>query len=131
MRARIAEEQGMAALANLPAVAPPPPHSTEERRAHMKRRLSVMSVDAFIGASGGVDVWPGTVDRLADLRVPTLVICGELDALFAERSKQLAAAIAGAELVCVPEAAHAAQFERPELFNAALRRHLERNACPP
>jgi pimeloyl-ACP methyl ester carboxylesterase len=27
----------------------------------------------------------------------------------------------------VPEAAHSPQYERPELFNAALRRHLERS----
>ena len=62
-------------------------------------------------------------------RVPTLVIYGELDAGVREGSKWLAEAIPGARLECIPEAGHAPQDERPELFNAALARHLRRFAC--
>jgi pimeloyl-ACP methyl ester carboxylesterase len=47
---------------------------------------------------------------------------------FIEASQWLAANIPGAVLESVPEAAHSPQYERPEIFNAALRRHLDRSA---
>ena len=60
--------------------------------------------------------------------MPTLVIYGELDAGLIDAARFLAAAIPAATLEMISEAGHSPQFERPELFNAALRRHLERNA---
>jgi pimeloyl-ACP methyl ester carboxylesterase len=37
--------------------------------------------------------------------------------------------IAGSTMLIVPEAGHCPQFERPEIFNTALREHLARNAA--
>ena len=128
-RHRIAETQGMAAVANMPSPLPPPPHLSKERQEEQKQRLARMSVDSFIGAWQGLHEWEGTEGRAQDISVPTLVIYGELDAGLIDAARFLAAAIPGATLEMIPEAAHSPQFERPELFNVTLRRHLERNAA--
>lgn len=122
-RLRVAEQQGMEALARLPAP-PRPPHMPAERLAEEQERLARMSVDGFAGAWQAMCRWPGTEQRAHAIRTPTLVIHGELDAPLALGSRWLADNIPGARLVVVPEAAHSPQFERPELFDAALRRHI-------
>jgi pimeloyl-ACP methyl ester carboxylesterase len=128
-RNRLAEEQGMAAIVALPSLAPPPPHMTQERKAETDLRLAGMSVDAYIGAWQGLDGWEGATERARRIAAPTMVVYGELDAKpLIDASLYLAAEIPGAVLEVVPEAAHSPQQERPEIFNAALRRHLDRNA---
>ena len=131
MRHQLAEEQGMAAVAAMPAVAPSPPHMPAERRDEETARLTRMSVDAFIGAWRGLEGWAGTKERAAAIAAPTLIICGDLDQMLIEPSKHLASTIPNAELEMIPEAGHSPQYERPELFNVALRRHLARNATAP
>src|SRR5262249_11466961 len=74
-RHRSAEEQGMAAVANIPSPIAPPPHLSKDRQEESKRRLSNMSVDAFIGGWDGLNGWEGTEGRIQDINVPTLVIC--------------------------------------------------------
>jgi pimeloyl-ACP methyl ester carboxylesterase len=129
-RNKIAEEQGMAALAAMPSPFKTPPHMPAGREAETRERMARMSVDGFIGAGDGLNSWRGTKDRLDQITTPTLVIYGELDApVLVKSGERLAATIAGAVRVIVPEAAHCPQEERPELFNAALRAHLERNAA--
>jgi 3-oxoadipate enol-lactonase len=66
------------------------------------------------------------LDRLGELRAPTLVVVGELDEetplsyaeLIAER-------IRGASLEIIPGAGHITNLEAPEAVNAALRAHLD------
>lgn len=54
-------------------------------------------------------------DRLGDLAVPTLVLGGEQDTLFApEQQAALAAAIPGARLSLHPDTGHCPNWERPE-----------------
>lgn len=130
-RHKLAEEQGMAAVAEMPAPVPPPPHMPPERQEETKRRLAAMSVDGFIGAWQALASWPGTRERARDIAAPTMVIYGDLDVPLIEPAKRLASTIPGAVLEVVPQAAHSPQYERPELFNAALRRHLARNAAAP
>lgn len=126
-RMELAETQGMAVASQVVSSIPPPPHSTPERQRETAERLAAMSVDGFIGAWQALNRWKGTRDRLPDIRTPTLVIYGELDAGLVAAAKRLAHGIESAELVVIPEAGHSPQYERPELFNQALRRHLERN----
>ena len=127
-RLRLAEERGMTAVADMPALAPPPPHVTAARQAETKARLARMSPDAFIGAWQALHNWAGTEDRAQGIAAPTMVIHGDLDAPFIEPAKWFGKTIPGAVVEVVPETGHSPQFERPALFNAALRRHLERNA---
>lgn len=124
-RLRLAEEQGMAALAALP-LPPLPPHHPPERVAEERERLARMSVDGFAGAWDALCSWGGTKSRAERITAHTLVLYGELDGVLVATSRDLAACLPNAELVAIPEAGHSPQFERPALFNAALRRHLAR-----
>jgi 3-oxoadipate enol-lactonase len=66
-------------------------------------------------------------ELLAGIGCPTLVICGEEDALKPVRySRAIADAIPHAELLSVPEAGHAVVIERPEEVNSALLGFLEK-----
>ena len=52
--------------------------------------------------------------RLRHLRVPTLVIAGDMDAPGLERAREVAGLIPGADLEIVAGAGHAPHIERPE-----------------
>jgi len=59
--------------------------------------------------------------RLAEVRVPTLVISGEFDPLVPPPlSQHVAAAIPGAQYAVIRRAAHNPMDERPREFNAVL-----------
>jgi pimeloyl-ACP methyl ester carboxylesterase len=63
---------------------------------------------------------------LAALRVPTLIVVGEEDALTpVEESKRMAEVVAGARLEVIPRAGHLANMEQPARFNAVLTDFLE------
>jgi 2-succinyl-6-hydroxy-2,4-cyclohexadiene-1-carboxylate synthase len=123
---KIAQEQGMPALAKIMSNLPSPPHQPPERKQETEDRMSRMSLDAYIGAWGALMSWEGSTERLPGIDLPTTVICGELDEMLLDAARFLAATIPGAVLEMIPEAAHSPQYERPDLFNAALRRHLAR-----
>ncbi len=129
-RMTLAGAGDMAAVAELPPPAPPPPHMTVARLEETKARLSRMSPDAFIGAWQALESWEGTVDRAARIAAPTLIIYGDLDApMLIRGSSKLAQLIPNVRVEVIPETAHSPQWERPELFNRALRLHLEGTAA--
>lgn len=127
-RLRTAEEQGMAALADVPSPFPDPPNMTPERRAYEKQRLAAMSVHGFAGAWDALNSWAGTRDRAHQIGAPMMVIYGDLDLMVAKGMEFLAQTIPGAHKVVIAGAGHSPQFEKPGEFNAALRAHLARNA---
>jgi 3-oxoadipate enol-lactonase len=66
-------------------------------------------------------------DRAAAIGVPTLVVCGVLDAVTPPAlSEALTAAIPGAELALINGAGHLANLEKPAAFNSAVDRFLSR-----
>ena len=130
-RMTLAEAGDMAAVAELPPPVPPPPHMPAERLEEAKVRLCKMSPDAFIGAWQGLESWEGTADRAARISAPTLIIYGDLDApMLIRGSSKLTRLIPNVQVEVIPETAHSPQWESPEAFNRALRRHLEANAAP-
>jgi len=61
------------------------------------------------------------LDRLPEIRVPTLVIVGEEDrSLPPARSRDIARAIPGAELAIIPVAGHLSALEQPEVVTAVI-----------
>lgn len=61
-------------------------------------------------------------DTLKDITCPTLVACGDVDQITSpDLSREMAAGIAGAELVFFKDCGHFSSMERPELVTAALR----------
>jgi len=70
--------------------------------------------DAIIGR-------PDSRPDLNGIRVPTLVVVGEADAITVpDAAREMAAGIAGARLLVVPNAGHMALAEQPELVTAAM-----------
>jgi pimeloyl-ACP methyl ester carboxylesterase len=63
---------------------------------------------------------------LAQINVPTLVLVGADDALTPPQDAEaMRSAIRGAQLKTIPNAAHLANFEQPEIFNRAVREFLQ------
>ncbi|MBX0323426.1 alpha/beta hydrolase [Halomicroarcula sp. F13] len=64
-------------------------------------------------------------ERLAEIGVPTLAVCGEHDTL-TPRSyhERLASEIPAGEFAVIPDAAHLAMLERPAVFNETVRDFL-------
>lgn len=60
-------------------------------------------------------------DRLKELKLPALVICGEQDpATPPAMARAIQQALPGAKLALIPQAAHLANIEQPDAFNRAL-----------
>ena len=68
---------------------------------------------------------PDSSPLLPSIKVPTLVITGDEDALIpVDESRAMAKAVPGATLVIVPKAGHLANLEQPDAFNHALHEFL-------
>jgi pimeloyl-ACP methyl ester carboxylesterase len=71
-------------------------------------------------------------DLLSQILVPTLVVAGGRDGFTPpERSRAIAAAVPGAELLEVPNASHTAPIEHPHLVNSTIRDFLSRRVDGP
>jgi pimeloyl-ACP methyl ester carboxylesterase len=66
-----------------------------------------------------------TLDRLARIKAPTLIVAGEFDAIKREHTAQLAKAISGTEEVIIPGATHNAPIEKPEIVNRHMLKFLQ------
>ena len=70
--------------------------------------------------------------RLSAIAVPTLVLCGTEDRVCApELSREIAAAITGAELVLVEQAGHYVSLDQPQTVAAALGEWFARPSAAP
>ncbi len=67
-------------------------------------------------------------ERLADVRVPTLIVHGEADPRPAWAARQLSELIPGARFVSLPSVSHVPWLERPGLLRGALRSFLAEDA---
>ncbi len=65
----------------------------------------------------GTGVQPSLWERLPELKMPVLLIAGELDTKFVAIARQMQAKIAQARLEIVPGAGHTVHLEQPELFD--------------
>ena len=96
-------------------------------------------VDRFIAALTGLDAegYAACCEALAafDARpllggidVPVRVVAGAADPVCApDACREMAAAVAGADVVVVPDASHIASAEQPEAFRRAVTDHLRRH----
>jgi 3-oxoadipate enol-lactonase len=66
------------------------------------------------------------LEELSQIRVPTLIICGELDEPFLEPSRRMHQRIADSELVIIAGAGHTPTLEKPLEFNQAMLSFLAR-----
>ena len=74
------------------------------------------------GPLASVDVTP----RLPELGLPLLFVCGEFDEATPEATRAYAALAPHARVEVIPGAAHIANYDRPPIYMAALRRWFAR-----
>jgi len=103
------------------ALGPDAPAEARQRVTASLRRCSPETIHGDFAACDRFDIR----DRLKEILVPTLVICGEEDRLTPLRSSEyLHREIAGAHLVTVPGAGHMVMLEAPDAVNEAMARFL-------
>ncbi len=93
--------------------------------AHVRRIGVAQPLNGILAAVKALRDRPDAVPGLAEIRIPTLVIVGEHDAITpAAGAKQTASRIAGSTFVSLPEAGHLSNLENPEAFHAAVAKFL-------
>lgn len=102
-----------------------PPVTPPEELRLAAERVERMSHDVLAGGWRGLLAWPGSTERAQEIRTPTLIVHGELDASrIVAGSRRLHALIPRAEYVVIEGAGHSPQRQCPEAFDAARARFL-------
>jgi len=104
-------------------------HPARRGDAALRRTCDLMAEEtgaqAFVRQQNAIIGRPDSRPSLAAIRCPTLVLVGEQDAVTPpERSQEMAAAIAGARLVVVPDCGHMCVLEQPEPVTQEMVRWL-------
>jgi 3-oxoadipate enol-lactonase len=90
--------------------------------------MSSNSGESVAGAILALMSRQDSTDLLPKIHCPTLVIVGDQDAITPPAlSEEMHRAIAGSELMVIPDAGHMSNLEQPAAFNAVVGRFLERN----
>lgn len=119
----VVRDEGMDRLAELYAtvdLGPPAPSDARvraDRPGYVEfgdRKLRSSSAAMYAAMATELLDADDRADLLAGLDLGTLVVVGDEDVDFVGPSERLAAAIPGAELVVIPDAAHSPQFENPD-----------------
>jgi pimeloyl-ACP methyl ester carboxylesterase len=92
----------------------------------VQRKLEAMDPVAFGALGVQLSDHEPVNGRLAEIRVPTLVVVGAEDVPFLRPSREVAEGIGGAAHEIVPDAAHSPQLENRDVWLAAIRAHLRR-----
>jgi pimeloyl-ACP methyl ester carboxylesterase len=86
-----------------------------------KERFASVHVPSMLRAIHTLERRDSVLDRLGEIKVPTLVIVGEHDAaLPPSHSKEIAAGLTDASLVVVEKAGHLSTLEQPEPVTSAM-----------
>jgi len=123
-----ARKEGSAAIADavLPRLVGETTHKQRpELLARLRETIAANPPRGIADALAGLAARADSTPTLREIRVPTLVVCGDEDVLtpLAE-SEALVGGIAGSRLEVVPGAGHLSSVENPEGFNVALRKFL-------
>ena len=99
--------------------------TTRTKRPAVEERVRSLvlasSADAIAGAIRAMMTRPDSTPLLSAIHVPTLIVVGDEDTVTPPAaSDEMHRAIAGSELVRIPEAGHLSNLERPDVFTAAL-----------
>jgi pimeloyl-ACP methyl ester carboxylesterase len=99
--------------------------STRANRQELVDRVRALALsnqaDAIAGAIRALMTRPDSTPLLHTIHCPTLIVVGAEDTLTPPAlSKEMHKAIAGSELVTIPDAGHLSNLEQPEAFSLAL-----------
>ena len=94
--------------------------------ASVRQMVMTSNPVAIAAAHRGMAVRPDVTGWLPTLDLPTLVLCGEHDAISpASEMKSFAELIPGSRFALIADAGHMAPMEQPQAVNAVLRRFIE------
>jgi 2-succinyl-6-hydroxy-2,4-cyclohexadiene-1-carboxylate synthase len=91
----------------------------------IRKAFTSMDVEAFEALGLQLTSAEPTLARLGEIQCPTTVLVGAEDKPFIAASKAMHEAIAGSQLVVIPDAGHCPQTEAPEAWIAAIEGHLD------
>jgi pimeloyl-ACP methyl ester carboxylesterase len=91
-----------------------------------RQTMLAMSVNAYIWGSRMVAKWQPVTPRLPEIKVPTMIFCGEEDKRFETAVKTLEQKIPGAVLTTVKGVGHSPHQDAPDIFNKELLKFLRR-----
>ena len=123
------EREGVASFVDhwesLPLWASQKQMSEDNRATLRQQRLQNNPVGLANSLRGmGTGAQPSQWGRLGKLRLPTLLLAGELDAKFVAINREMAALLPNARLEIVPGAGHAVHLERPSHYAALVGKFL-------
>jgi pimeloyl-ACP methyl ester carboxylesterase len=137
--AKLGREQGMGALFQImrAGAAKDPNRAAAMRRCEqemgserywnrIRTKIEAMDPEAMHAWAAVLADHQSAIDRLVEVRCPTLVVVGEQDVPFLAPSRTMANEIADATLSVIPNAAHSPQVENPKAWIEAIRAHLDR-----
>ena len=115
------DPEGFFRTIDLVAYGPTASRELKKKGTDIVRRCPVAVISKDFRACDRFDVRA----RLPEIRLPSLILCGEEDQLTPIRySTFLHEHIPGSRLVVIPEAGHMAMVEKPEAVNAAIKEFL-------
>lgn len=121
------EGQGIPAFADywtsLPLFATQSPEVRERLHDRRLRNNSVGLANSLRGMGTGAQ--PSLWERLPELQMRTLLLCGALDAKFRAINEEMRTLIPNSTLVTVSEAGHTTHIEQPQRFRAEVLRFLQ------
>lgn len=90
-------------------------------RERVRQIMESVSAEAAIAALRAMAARPDSSELLATIDVPTLIVVGEEDTITpVADAERMASKIRGSRLVKIANAAHMANYEQAETFNAAI-----------
>jgi pimeloyl-ACP methyl ester carboxylesterase len=118
---------GYAADAMLPRAFAPVTFRDQKPITEFGRQIVLeQSRGGVAAALHGLAQRPDVTAELGGIRLPTMVIVGQQDAISPpDEMRAMAAAIPGAEFVEIPNAGHLPPLENPAAFNAAVERFVK------
>lgn len=126
VNARLAEEQGPAALADKLIPGLVAPRAPAALRDELRALIAANSAAGIAGALRGMARRPDSFETLRQVQVPALFIVGEEDALtpMAEATA-MHMATPGSSVAIIPGAGHLSAIEQPDAFNASAGAFLQ------
>lgn len=91
-----------------------------------REQFLMTSVEGYLYCGQAIGSRRPLLEELSQVRVPTLIICGELDEPFLEPSQRMHQTIPDSELVVIAGTGHTPILEKPLEFNEALISFLAR-----
>jgi pimeloyl-ACP methyl ester carboxylesterase len=96
-------------------------HGDEALKRIVKTMAEETGAEVFVRQQKAIMTRPDSRPLLSSIRCPTLVLVGDGDELATPTlAEEMAAGIAGARLVTVPDCGHLSTLERPQAVNEAL-----------